>query len=206
MAITIAISRGRILKESLPILAKAGILVSDEVLNSRCLILDTSQENIKLLVLRSADVPVFVKHAVADLGIVGKDVLLEKNMSTLYELLDLNVAKCRLMVAAIGKQNLQKQTLKVATKYPKLASDYFNTKSQQIELIKLHGTMELAPIVGLCDCIVDLVDTGGTLKANGLIPFDHILDISARLVVNSATYVSKYTSIKNLVSKIAGQL
>ncbi len=204
--ITIALSKGRILKDALPILSSVGITLSDEMLNNRRLILDSSRKDIKIIVLRATDVPVFVKHGAADLGIAGKDVLLEQNTGGTYELLDLNIAKCRLMVAAQSKEILQQNTLKVATKYTKLTTDYFNAKSQQIELIKLYGAMELAPIVNLSHCIVDLVDTGNTLKANGLYAYDHILDISSRLIVNSASYKSKNQAIKKIVSAIEQQL
>lgn len=204
--IIIALSKGRILVDSLPILAKIGITINDEILSSRRLILDTNQADIKVIILRATDVPVFVQHGAADVGITGKDVLLEQGVQGVYELLDLNIAKCRLMIAAKSKADLDKNTLKVATKYTKLARNYFDSKSQQIELIKLYGAMELAPIVGLSDCIVDLVDTGNTLKANGLEAFDHILDISSRLIVNTASYKTKNTQIKTLVDNIKQQL
>lgn len=200
--ITIALSKGRILKETLPILAKANIIIDKEMLASRRLILDTNQQNIKVIVLRAVDVPLFVKHGAADIGVSGKDVLLEQQLDGIYELLDLKIAKCRLMVAGKSKKDLEKETLKVATKYTRLSYDYFNTQSQQIELIKLYGSIELAPVVGLSDCIVDLVDTGNTLKENGLKPLVHIMDSSSRLIANSAAYVTKNSEIKKLVDQL----
>ena len=204
--ITIALSKGRILKETLPILKKVGISISDDMLNSRQLILDSNHKDIKIIVLRATDVPIFIKHGAADLGVAGKDVLLEQNIQDIYELLDLNIAKCRLMVAAQSEQKLKQNTLKVATKYAKLTTEFFNARSQQIELIKLYGAMELAPMVNLSHCIVDLVDTGNTLKANGLKEFDHILDISARLIVNSAVYKTKNSQLTRLVNRIEQKL
>jgi len=164
--LTIALSKGRILDQTLPLLEKAGLSISKIELESRKLILDTNLEDVKVIVIRASDVPVFVQHGAADLGIAGKDVLLEHGAVGVFELIDLGISKCRLMVASKENQNLNKSTLKVATKYVKSAKEYFFSKGQQVEVIKLSGAMELAPIVGLSDCIVDLVDTGNTLKAN----------------------------------------
>ncbi len=200
--ITIALSKGRILKESLPILRTANINIDAKQLSSRSLALATNSKDIKFIILRASDVPIFVKHGSADLGITGKDVLLEKNLSGVYELLDLGIAKCRLMVAAKSADNLNKHTLKVATKYKRLTNKYFNEQAQQIELIKLYGAIELAPIVGLCDCIVDLVGTGNTLKANSLLAIKHITNISARLITNKAAYVNKHGQIISIVNAL----
>lgn len=204
--LTIALSKGRILKETLPLLQKAGLEISENELNSRKLILDTNLDAVKVIVIRATDVPVFVQHGAADMGIAGKDVILEHGANGLFELLDLGIAKCQLMVAAQSEKNLERNTLRIATKYVNSAKHYFEKKNQQIEVIKLYGAMELAPVVGLADCIVDLVDTGNTLKANGLKPLEHIEDISSRLVVNSASFKTKNAQIKEWVSRIENSL
>ena len=204
--LTIALSKGRILDQTLPLLEKAGLSVSKKELKSRKLILDTNLDDIKVIVIRASDVPIFVQHGAADLGIAGKDVLLEHGADGVFELLDLGISKCRLMVASKENQNLNKSTLKVATKYVKSAKEYFFSKGQQVEVIKLSGAMELAPIVGLSDCIVDLVDTGNTLKANNLVPLDLIHDISSRLIVNSAAFNTKHSQINDWVKSIEKNL
>jgi len=204
--LTIALSKGRILDQTLPFLEKVGLSVSTKELKSRKLILDTNLEDIKVIVIRASDVPVFVQHGAADLGIAGKDVLLEHGADGVFELLDLGISKCRLMVASKENQNLNKSTLKVATKYVKSAKEYFFSKGQQVEVIKLSGAMELAPIVGLSDCIVDLVDTGNTLKANNLVPLDLIHDISSRLIVNSAAFNTKHSQINDWIKSIEKNL
>ena len=204
--LTIALSKGRILEQTLPLLKKAGLEIADEELNSRKLILDTNIDDIKVIVIRATDVPVFVQHGAADFGIAGKDVLLEHGADGLLELLDLGIAQCKLMVAASDVQKLEQGTLKIATKYVNSTKRYFEAKGQQIEIIKLYGAMELAPVVGLAHCIVDLVDTGNTLKANGLVPLEHIIDISSRLVVNAASFKTKNTAIKSWVNSIERNL
>jgi len=204
--LTIALSKGRILDQTLPLLEKAGLSVSKRELESRKLILDTNLVDVKVIVIRASDVPVFVQHGAADLGIAGKDVLLEHGADGVFELLDLGISKCRLMVASKENQNLNKSTLKVATKYVKSAKEYFFSKGQQVEVIKLSGAMELAPIVGLSDCIVDLVDTGNTLKANNLIPLELIHNISSRLIVNSAAFNTKHSQINDWVNSIEKNL
>lgn len=204
--LTIALSKGRILKQTLPLLKKAGLEIADEELNSRKLILDTNLNDVKVIVIRATDVPVFVQHGAADIGIAGKDVLLEHGADGIFELLDLEIAKCQLRVAASSQEKLNQTTLKIATKYVKSARRYFQEQGQQIEIIKLYGAMELAPVVGLAHCIVDLVDTGNTLKANGLIPLDHIVDISSRLIVNSASFKTKNSQIKAWVKAIQSNL
>ena len=204
--LTIALSKGRILDQTLPFLEKAGLTVSNNELKSRKLILDTNLSDIKVIVIRASDVPVFVQHGAADLGVAGKDVLLEHGADGIFELLDLKISKCKLMVAAKENQNLNKSTLKVATKYAKSAKKYFFTKGQQVEVIKLSGAMELAPIVGLSDCIVDLVDTGNTLKANNLIPLDLIYNISSRLIVNSAAFNTNHSQINDWIKRIEKNL
>ena len=204
--LTIALSKGRILDQTLPLLEKAGLSVSKKELKSRKLILDTNLDDIKVIVIRASDVPIFVQHGAADLGIAGKDVLLEHGADSVFELLDLGISKCRLMVASKENQNLNKSTLKVATKYIKSAKEYFFSKGQQVEVIKLSGAMELAPIVGLSDCIVDLVDTGDTLKANNLVPLDLIHNISSRLIVNSAAFNTKHSQINDWIKSIEKNL
>jgi len=204
--LTIALSKGRILEQTLPLLKKAGLEIANEELNSRKLILDTNLDDVKVIVIRATDVPVFVQHGAADMGIAGKDVLLEHGANGLFELLDLGIAKCKLMVAASDKNKLEQNTLKIATKYVNSAKRYFEAKGQQIEIIKLYGAMELAPVVGLAHCIVDLVDTGNTLKANGLVPLEHIEDISSRLVVNAASFKTKNAQIKTWVKGIEQNL
>jgi len=204
--LTIALSKGRILDKTLPLLKKAGISVAKSELDSRKLILDTDSIDIKVIVLRASDVPVFVQHGAADFGIAGKDVLLEHGADGVFELLDLGISKCRLMVASKKGEDLNKSSLKVATKYVKSAKEYFYMQGRQVEVIKLNGAMELAPIVGLSDCIVDLVDTGNTLKANNLVPLDLIYEVSSRLIVNSAAFNTKHSEINDWIQKIKKSL
>ena len=204
--LTIALSKGRILDQTLPLLKKAGISIPKSELESRKLILDTNLNNIKVIVIRASDVPVFVQHGAADFGIAGKDVLLEHGANGIFELLDLGISKCRLMVASKKNYDLNKSTLKVATKYVKSAKEYFYKQGKQVEVIKLYGAMELAPIVGLSDCIVDLVDTGNTLKANNLVPLELIQEISSRLIVNSAAFNTKHSEINGWIQKIEQNL
>ncbi len=204
--LTIALSKGRILEQTLPLLKKAGLNISSKELDSRKLVLNTNLDDIKVIILRASDVPVFVQHGAADIGVSGKDVILEHGGLGLFELLDLEIAKCRLMVAARDKSDLNQSTLKIATKYTNSTKRYFQSKGRQVEVIKLSGAMELAPIVGLANCIVDLVDTGDTLKANGLIALDHIHDISSRLIVNSASFNTKHNEINRWIAKIEENL
>jgi len=204
--LTIALSKGRILDQTLPLLEKAGISIAKSELESRKLILDTNLSDVKVIVIRASDVPVFVQHGAADFGIAGKDVLLEHGANGIFELLDLGISRCRLMVASKKDQDLNKSTLKVATKYVKSAKEYFYRQGKQVEVIKLYGAMELAPIVGLSDCIVDLVDTGNTLKANNLVPLELIQEISSRLIVNSAAFNTKHKEIKQWIQKIEQNL
>ena len=204
--LTIALSKGRILDQTLPLLEKAGISIPKSERESRKLILDTNLNDVKVIVIRASDVPVFVQHGAADFGIAGKDVLLEHGANGIFELLDLGISKCRLMVASKKDQDLNKSTLKVATKYVKSAKEYFYKQGKQVEVIKLYGAMELAPIVGLSDCIVDLVDTGNTLKANNLVPLELIQEISSRLIVNSAAFNTKHKDINQWIQKIEQNL
>ncbi len=201
--LTIALSKGRILKETLPLLAHADIRPVDDLDKSRKLILDTNHEQIKLLVVRASDVPTYVQYGAADLGVSGKDVIDEHGGDGLYEPLDLKIAQCKLMLAGPPDVDLERQTrLRVATKFVNTTRDWFAAQGKQVEIIKLYGSMELAPLVGLADCIVDVVDTGGTLKANELVPLEHIADISSRLIVNKASMKMKQQAVKTLISHI----
>ena len=204
--LTIALSKGRILDQTIPLLKKAGITIAKNELESRKLILDTNFNEIKVIILRASDVPVFVQHGAADFGIAGKDVLIEHGAEGVFELLDLGISKCKMMVASQKDKDLNKSTLKVATKYVKSAKEYFYNQGKQVEVIKLYGAMELAPIVGLSDCIVDLVDTGNTLKANNLVPLDLIYEVSSRLIVNSAAFNTKHSVINDWIQKIKESL
>lgn len=201
--LTIALSKGRIFKETLPLLAHAGIEPLDDPESSRKLILDTNQDQVKLVIIRASDVPTYVQYGAADLGVAGKDVLMEHGGAGLYEPLDLQIARCRLMVAGREPWVEQAQRLRIATKYVKSAQRYFAEQGQQVEIIKLYGSMELAPLVGLSDLIVDVVDTGNTLKANGLKPLDEIAHISSRLVVNKASMKRKHRQVQDLIDRIA---
>ena len=200
--LTIALSKGRIFKETLPLLAHAGIEPVDDPEASRKLILDTNQSAVKLVIIRASDVPTYVQYGAADLG-VGKDVLLEHGGAGLYEPLDLRIACCRLMVAGHEPWSEKAQRLRIATKYVNSTRRYFAGQGMQVEIIKLYGSMELAPLVGLSDLIVDVVDTGNTLKANGLRPLEKITDISSRLVVNKASMKRKHARVQSFIDRIA---
>ncbi len=202
--LTIALSKGRIYREALPLLAAAGVVPRDDPETSRKLILDTSRPDVSLVVIRAADVPTYVEYGAADLGVAGKDVLMEHEGDGLYEPLDLGIARCRMMVAGrAGEAGGQPRRLRVATKYVATTRAFFAERGVQAEVIKLYGSMELAPLVGLADRIVDLVDTGNTLRANGLVPMDLIADISSRLVVNKASMKMKHAAVKALTADLA---
>ncbi len=198
--ITIAVSKGRIYEDALPLLAAAGIVPIDDPKTCRKLILATTRPDVQLVIIRATDVPTFVEYGAADMGVAGKDVLLEHGAEGLYEPLDLKIAGCRLMTATHKDAPELSGRIRVATKYVKIAQSYFASKGIQAEIIKLYGSMELAPLVGLADCIVDLVDTGNTLKANDLEPRELIMDISSRLVVNKASMKMKHAAITDLIS------
>lgn len=204
--LTIAVSKGRIYDEALPFLAEAGIIPTDDPATCRKLILQTTRADVQLVIIRATDVPTFVEYGAADLGIAGKDVLLEHGTEGLYEPLDLNIARCRLMTAAHKNAPAISGRVRVATKYVKTAQRYFASQGIQAEIIKLYGSMELAPLVGLADCIVDLVDTGNTLRANDLEPRELILNISSRLVVNKAAMKMKNQAISLLLNQFAQTL
>lgn len=190
--ITIALSKGRIFEETSPLLAAAGIHALEEPESSRKLILETNREDVRLIIVRASDVPIYVQYGAADLGIAGKDVLDEHGGDGLYQPLDLQIAKCKMMVAVregFDYEECLRQgaRLKVVTKYVKTAREHFARKGMHVDLIKLYGSMELGPLVGLADAIVDLVSTGGTLRANKLEAVENIGDISSRLIVNQAS-------------------
>ena len=174
----------------------------DDPETSRKLILDTNRDDVKLVIIRATDVPTYVEYGAADVGVAGKDVLLEHGGSGLYEPLDLGIAKCRLMVAGPENSVADNRRLRIATKYVQSTRRYYADRREQVEIIKLYGSMELAPLVGLADLIVDVVDTGNTLKANGLVPLEHIADISSRLVVNKAAMKMKHERISRLVADL----
>jgi ATP phosphoribosyltransferase len=197
--LTIAVSKGRIYEEALPLLAEAGIVPTDDPKTCRKLILATTRPDVQLVIIRATDVPTFVEYGAADLGIAGKDVLLEHGAESLYEPLDLGIARCRLMTATRKDAPPINGRVRVATKFVKIAQRYFASIGIQAEIIKLYGSMELAPLVGLADCIVDLVDTGNTLKANDMEPRDLIMNISSRLVVNKAAMKMKNAAIAELI-------
>lgn len=207
--LTIALSKGRIFEETLPLLAAAGIVPSEEPEKSRKLIIGTNHENIRLVIVRASDVPTYVQYGAADFGIAGKDVLTEHGGAGLYQPLDLEIAKCRMMVAVKKGFDYKSASqpgcrLRIATKYPDIAASHFAGKGVHVDIIKLYGSMELAPLVGLSDAIVDLVSTGGTLKANGLEAVEHIADISSRLIVNKAALKTKYALLDPIIRAFEG--
>ena len=206
--ITLALSKGRIFDEILPLLQSAGIEVLDDPEKTRKLILDTNQPGVRVVLVRATDVPTYVQYGGADLGVVGKDTLIETGTQGLYMPLDLGIAKCRVSVAVREGFDYQAAVrtgsrLRVATKYVQIAREFFAEKGVHVDLIKLYGSMELAPLTGLADAIVDLVSTGNTLKANKLIEVERIMDISSHLVVNQASLKLKSAAIQPLLAKIA---
>ncbi|MBE0483110.1 MAG: ATP phosphoribosyltransferase [Bacterioplanes sp.] len=201
--LTIALSKGRILDDTLPLLAEAGIHPAEDIHKSRKLIFDTNHEHIKLVVIRATDVPTYVEYGAADLGVAGKDVLMEYGSDNLCEPLDLNIATCRLMTAALKGAVMPHGRLKVATKFVNVAKRYFAEQGRQVDIIKLYGGMELAPIMGLADMIVDIVDTGSTLKANGLEALDLIAPVSSRLVAGRAAMKVKHAQIQPIIDQMA---
>ena len=207
--ITLALSKGRIFEETVPLLKAAGIEVLDDPEKSRKLILATNQPDVRVVLVRATDVPTYVEYGGADLGVTGKDTLLEHGGQGLYQPLDLQIAKCRMSVAVRADFDYasavkQGSRLKVATKYVEIAREFFASKGVHVDLIKLYGSMELAPLVGLADAIVDLVSTGNTLKANHLVEVERIMDISSRLVVNQAALKLKQEPIRKIIDAFAG--
>lgn len=209
-SVVLALSKGRILDETIPLLRRAGIELLDDPSSTRKLVLATNMPNLSVVIIRATDVPTFVEYGVADLGVSGKDVLIEHGSTGVYELLDLEIARCRLMVAwpeATGSQMVSNPgRLRVATKFTRIARSYFQSQGRQVDLIKLYGSMELAPIVGLADCIVDVVDTGNTLKANGLVPVEELMQVSSRLVANKASMKLKHDAIRGMMERLSAAL
>lgn len=201
--LTLALTKGRILHETLPLLARAGIEPAEDMSRSRKLLFQTNREGIQLLVMRGVDVPVYVRHGAAQVGVVGKDTLMEQGSDGLYEPLDLGIAPCRLMTAAPTGFSLPARRVRVATKFVNVARDYFARRGVQVELIKLFGALELAPSMQLADMIVDIVDTGNTLKANGLEPLEEIARITSRLIVNKAALRAMHGPVAALVNDLA---
>lgn len=206
--ITIALSKGRIFDETLPLLETAGIRMSDDPETSRKLILGTNRRDVRVVIVRAADVPTYVQYGAADLGVAGKDVLDEHGGQGLYQPLDLKIARCRMMVAVPRDFDYQRAArqgarLRVATKYVQTAREHFASKGMHVDLIKLYGSMELAPLTGLADAIVDLVSTGNTLKANNLKAVEEIGPVSARLIVNQAALKLKRSAIQPLLDAFA---
>ena len=206
--LTLALSKGRIFDETLPLLARAGITVADDAEASRRLILATSRADLRVVLVRASDVPTYVQYGGADLGVAGGDVLVEHGGEGLYQPLDLKIARCRMSVAV--RQDFdydsavrQGSRIRVATKYTQIARQHFADKGVHVDLIKLYGSMELAPLTGLADAIVDLVSTGSTLKANALVEVERIMDISSRLVVNQAALKLKREPIRALIEAFA---
>jgi len=209
--ITLALSKGRIFEETLPLLAAAGISVLEDPDSSRKLILPTNQAQVRVVLVRATDVPTYVEYGGADLGVAGRDVLIEHGGQGLYQPLDLRIAQCRMSVAVrddFDYENAVRQgsRLRVATKYTSIARQHFADKGVHVDLIKLYGSMELAPLTGLADAIVDLVSTGSTLKANRLVEVERIMDISSRLVVNQAALKLKREALKPLIDAIGSAI
>jgi ATP phosphoribosyltransferase len=207
--ITIALSKGRIFEETLPLLAAAGIVPNENPESSRKLIIGTNRADVRVVIVRASDVPTYVQYGAADLGIAGKDVLIEHGGAGLYQPLDLNIAKCRMCVAApVGFDYAAAirpgSRLRIATKYVSTAKEHFATKGVHVDLIKLYGSMELAPLAGLSEVIVDLVSSGATLKANQLVEVEEIMDISSRLVVNQAALKVKHDLLQPVIEAFTG--
>lgn len=207
--ITLALSKGRIFEETLPLLAAAGIVPAENPEESRKLIIETNRPEVRLVIVRASDTPTYVQYGAADLGIAGKDVLIEHGGAGLYQPVDLNIAKCRMSVAVRADFDYAAAVqrgarIKVASKYIKIAREHFASKGMHVDLIKLYGSMELAPLVGLADAIVDLVSTGGTLRANNLSEVEQIMPISSRLIVNQAALKMKRELLQPVIEAFAG--
>lgn len=206
--ITLALSKGRILEETLPLLAAAGISVAAAELGSRKLILPTADPNLRLIIVRASDVPTYVQHGAADLGVAGKDVLLEHGEAGLYQPVDLGIARCRMSVAVHESFDYPARVrsgarLRIATKYVDVARQHFAAKGVHADIIKLYGSMELAPLVGLADAIVDIVSTGSTLRANRLVEVEQIMEISSRLVINQASLKTRRAALEPVIAALS---
>lgn len=207
--ITLALSKGRIFEETLPLLAAAGIVPQENPEQSRKLIIGTNRPDVRLVIVRASDTPTYVQYGAADMGIAGKDVLIEHGGAGLYQPIDLAIAKCRMSVAVpegfdYAAAVQRGARIKVASKYIKIAREHFATKGMHVDLIKLYGSMELAPLVGLADAIVDLVSTGGTLRANKLVEVEQVMPISSRLIVNQAALKLKRELLQPVIEAFAG--
>jgi ATP phosphoribosyltransferase len=199
--LTIAMPKGRIFEEAADLLRTAGYKLPPEFEDSRKLIIDVPEESFRFILAKPMDVPTYVEHGVADLGIAGKDVMLEEERDV-YELLDLQISACYLAVAGLPNTTMSNVAPKVATKYPNVAASYFRAQGEQVEIIKLNGSIELAPLIGLSDRIVDIVSTGRTLKENGLVEYEEIVSITSRLIVNPVSYQLKDERIRELVERL----
>lgn len=197
--LTIAMPKGRIFEEAVHFLQQAGLQVTGELQDSRKLIIPVENASLEFMLAKPTDVPTYVEYGVADVGVVGKDVLLEEERDV-YELLNLRIGRCRMVVAGLPGWR-QTEAPRVATKYPRIASRYFREQGQQVEVIKLNGSVELAPLIGLADRIVDIVSTGRTLKENGLVELEHICDITTRLIANRASYRMKSEAVDDIAQK-----
>jgi ATP phosphoribosyltransferase len=200
--LTIAMPKGRIFEEAAHLMRKAGYQLPEEFDESRKLILDIEEANMRFILAKPMDVVTYVEHGVADVGIAGKDVMMEENRDV-YEVLDLKISECHLAVAGLPNNEIRDVAPKVATKYPNVAAGYFREQGEQVEIIKLNGSIELAPLIGLADRIVDIVSTGQTLKENGLVEMERIADITSRLIVNPVSYRVKDQVIDELVEKLS---
>ncbi|MFT4417157.1 ATP phosphoribosyltransferase [Fredinandcohnia humi] len=200
--LTIAMPKGRIFEDAVQLLQKAGYKLPPEFEDSRKLIIDVPEESFRFILAKPMDVTTYVEHGVADLGIAGKDVMLEEERDV-YEVLDLQISKCYLAVAGLPDVKITGVAPKVATKYPNIASSYFRENGEQVEIIKLNGSIELAPLIGLADRIVDIVSTGRTLKENGLVELEHITEITSRLIVNPVSYRMKDQQIDEIVERLS---
>ena len=202
--VTLAVAKGgRILSAQLELLAKIGVEPLDDMKTSRKLIFDTNRENLQLVLLRGADVATYVEHGIADLGMTGKDSLLEHGEEGYYQPLDLKIGQCRIMVAGLRDELPLPSRLKIATKYEKTAKQFYAEKGIQVDVVKLYGAMELAPITGLAHRIVDIVETGNTLKATGLVTLEHITDISTQLIVNKVSMKMKHRKMQNMIDELS---
>ena len=201
-SLTLAISKGRILTEAIPLLARIDIIADEDPDTSRKLILSTNQPGLKLVIVRATDVPTYVEYGAADIGIAGRDVMMEYTGNGVYEPLDLDIARCKMVLAEPKNKTGSNNRLRVATKYINTTRNYFAGMGKQVEIIKLYGSMELAPLLGLAEQIVDLVDTGNTLRANGLVPVATIAEISSRIIVNKASMKMKYRQIGPFLKKL----
>lgn len=202
MMLTIAMPKGRIFEEAVELLRRADYALPPEFTESRKLVIDVPEENMRFILAKPMDVVTYVEHGVADLGIAGKDVLMEEERDV-YELLDLQISRCHLAVAGLPGAKMNEIAPRVATKYPNIASTYFREQGEQVEIIRLNGSIELAPLIGLADRIVDIVSTGRTLKENGLVELERIAEVTSRLIVNPASYRLNGGDIERLVDRLA---